>query len=217
MTCKALLQDLGAEHSQALVLLKVALILLDVVSAPLHLCPTLPQEVLLLLQPALDDLCTICQPLPEVLRALLRNKLRLQGVKLNNARVLVDKVNQIGCQDVDLGGRLLLLLLLGALAQRVHPGALARRVVDRRLEDVLPTTWHTEVSFLPRLSGSQCRNLVLLFAPLVELEVRFLMGICEALTTIRLHLQQLLRLCMRGLGLVPWQSPQCTVLIDVGD
>merc|ERR1711865_996601 len=105
-----LFENLGAEHRLALVTLKLALILFDVVATPLHLSTPFAQGVLLLFQAPLDDLCPVCETLSEVLSALLRNKLRLQGIQLHSTSLFIDEVDEVGRQDVYLRGLFLLLL-----------------------------------------------------------------------------------------------------------
>mmetsp|Transcript_65944 Transcript_65944/g.204554 ORF Transcript_65944/g.204554 Transcript_65944/m.204554 type:complete len:299 (-) Transcript_65944:134-1030(-) len=131
MPCEALLQDLGAEHGMALVLLELALGVLDVVAAALHLRPALAQAVLLILQALLDDLGAVREALAEVLRALLGHELGLQGVELQDARVLVHEVHEVGREDVHARGRLVGLLLLGSIALDL-PHALA---AEQQVED----------------------------------------------------------------------------------
>merc|ERR1719506_1819299 len=78
---EALLENLDAEHRVRLILLELTLVLLDVLATALHLRPALPQLVLLFLQPLLDDCGPVQQALPEVVLALLLDKLRGDGVE----------------------------------------------------------------------------------------------------------------------------------------
>mmetsp|Transcript_84665 Transcript_84665/g.274266 ORF Transcript_84665/g.274266 Transcript_84665/m.274266 type:complete len:273 (-) Transcript_84665:1655-2473(-) len=217
MPCEALLQDLGAEHGMALVLLELALGVLDVVAAALHLRPALAQAVLLILQALLDDLGAVREALAEVLRALLGHELGLQGVELQDARVLVHEVHEVGREDVHARGRLVGLLLLGALLEGVDARALARHVVDGGLEDVLAPCGRAEAELPAPACRARGPDAVLLLPPLVQLHVRLLVRLREALAAARLHLQQPLGLRVRRLRQAPGVAPEGAVLVDVSD
>mmetsp|Transcript_99419 Transcript_99419/g.259195 ORF Transcript_99419/g.259195 Transcript_99419/m.259195 type:complete len:532 (+) Transcript_99419:260-1855(+) len=203
MPGQALLEDLRAEHRQAPVVVELAVVLLDVVAAALHLRAPLPQLVLLLLKAALDDLGAVCEPLAEILRALLGDELGLHGVQLGVACLLVDEVHKIGGEDVHLRRLLLRLVLLGAVLA-VRPGprrVLAGEVVHRGLQHLvvlLAGARQRHAAALGLLVGAGGAYLLLLLLPQDQLLVPALLRLRQAIAAGDLHLQELLDLLCGG-------------------
>mmetsp|Transcript_102205 Transcript_102205/g.184350 ORF Transcript_102205/g.184350 Transcript_102205/m.184350 type:complete len:342 (-) Transcript_102205:1409-2434(-) len=211
-----LLKNLRPEHGLALVAFKLSFITLHVVTAALHLRPALPQLVLLLLEASLDDLSTVREPLAEVRGALLRHQLCLERVKLHEACVLVLEVHKVWLEDIHLGGLLFLLLLLGALTQALHAGALTCQVVDGWLKHIVAAARDGEVTLLASLDRSHATDANLILAPARELLLRPLVRLHDDIPAVRLHLKQFLHLRLRGLGQTSGQATQIAVLVDVG-